>query len=97
MCHDFYEEPFIWYLIKCLLKVQVDEVHCFVVTSVICVNDTGKELKKACLAAALVSEDMLRVTYQVVAFKVCDYLSFSAILLGLHRSPSKNSVIRTIL
>ena len=48
MCHDFYEEPFMWYFIKCLLKVQVNEVHCFVVTSVIGVNDTGKEVKQGC-------------------------------------------------
>ena len=60
-----------WYLIKCLLKVQVDEVHCFLVTSVIGVNDMGKEVKQACSAASLVSEAMLRVTYQVVALKVC--------------------------
>ena len=76
MCHDFYEEPFMWYLIKCLLKVQVDEVHSFVVTRVVGVNDTSKEVKQACYASALVSEAMLRVTYQVVALKVCDYLSF---------------------
>ena len=56
-----------WYLIKCVLKVQVDKVHCFVVTSVIGVNDTGKEVKQAFQATALVSETMLRVTYQVVA------------------------------
>ena len=54
----------------------VDEVHCFVVASVIGVNDMGKEIKQACSAAALVSEAVLRVTYQVVALKVCDYLSF---------------------
>ena len=58
------------------LKILVDEVDCFVVTSVIGVNDTGKEVKQACQAAVLVSEAMLRVTYQVVAHKVCDYLSF---------------------
>ena len=48
MCHDFYEEPFMWYLIKRLLKVQVDEVYCFVITRVVGVNDTSKEVKQAC-------------------------------------------------
>ena len=66
-----------WFLVKCLLKVQVDEVHCFVFTCVVGVNDTGKDVKQACLAATLVSEAMLRVTYQVVALKVCDYLAFN--------------------
>ena len=56
---------------------QVDEVHCFVVTCVIGVNDTSKEVKQACKVAALVSEAMLRDTYQVVALKVCDYLAFN--------------------
>ena len=62
--------------IKCLSKVQVDEVHCFVVTSVIGGNDTGSEVKQACWAAALDSEAMFSVTSKVVALKVCDYLSF---------------------
>ena len=35
-----------WYLVKCLLEVQVDEVHCFVVTNVVGVNDKGKEVKQ---------------------------------------------------
>ena len=48
-----------WYLVKCLLKVQVDEVHYFVVTCVVGVNDMGKEVKQACWEAALVSEAML--------------------------------------
>ena len=77
MCHDLYKKPFVWYLVKCHLKVQVDEVHCFVVTLVVGVNDRGKEAKQACYAAALVSVAMLRVTYQVVALKVCDYLAFN--------------------
>ena len=77
MSHDLYENPFMLNLVKCLLKVQVDEVHCFVVTCVIGVNDMGKEVKQACLAAALFSEAMLRVTYQVVALNVCDYLTFN--------------------
>ena len=63
--------------VQCFLKVQVDEVHCFVVIHVVGVNDTGKEVKQACLAAALLSEAMLRVAYQVVALKVCDYLAFN--------------------
>ena len=48
MCHDIYEKPFMWNLVKLLLKVHVDEVHCFVVTRVVGVNDTGKEVKQAC-------------------------------------------------
>ena len=77
MCYDLYEKPFMWYLVKCLLKLQVDEVHCFFVTRIVGVNDTGKEVKRACEVAALVSEAMLRVTYQVVALNVCDYLAFN--------------------
>ena len=50
-----------WYIAKCFLKVQVDEVHCFVVTRVVGVNDIGKEVKQSCLAAALVSEAMFKV------------------------------------
>ena len=90
MC--LYEKPFMWYSVKWLLKGQVNEVHCLVVTRVVGVNDKGKEVKQAWLqaevkqasrsqaglrseAAAFVSEAMLRVTYQVVALKVCDYLS----------------------
>ena len=42
-----------WYLIKYLSEVQVDEVHCFDITSVIGVNDKGKEVKQACWAAVL--------------------------------------------
>ena len=72
MSHYLYEKPFMWHLVKCLFKVQVDEVHCFVVTRVIGVNDKSKEIKQACLAAVLVSEAMLRFTYHVVALKVCD-------------------------
>ena len=35
-----------WHLVKCLSEVQVDEVHCFVVTRVVGVNDMGKEVKQ---------------------------------------------------
>ena len=51
MYHDLYKKPFMWYLVKCLLKVQVYEVHAFVVTRVISVNDTCKEVarvKRSC-------------------------------------------------
>ena len=48
MGHDLYEKPFMWNLVKCLLKVQVDELYCFVFTRVVGVNDTGKEVKQAC-------------------------------------------------
>ena len=51
MCHDLYEKPFMWYLVKCLLKVQVDEVHGFVVTLAVGVNDTGKEVKPGLLGS----------------------------------------------
>ena len=77
MCHDLYKKPFVWYLVKCLLKVQVDEVHCFVVTRVVGVNYRGKEANQAFYAAVFVSVAMLRVTYQVVSLKVCEYLSFN--------------------
>ena len=43
-----YGKAFMWYLVKCLLKVQVDEVHCFVVTCVVCVDDTGLSGSCAC-------------------------------------------------
>ena len=39
--HDLYKKPCIWYLVKYLLKVQVNEVHCFVVTRVLGVNATS--------------------------------------------------------
>ena len=32
------------YLVECLLKVMLDEVHCFVITCVVGVNDTSKEV-----------------------------------------------------
>ena len=63
-----------WYLVKCFLKVQIDKIYCFIVVHVICVYDLGKEIQQACQAATLVSEAMLRVTYQVVHFQVCDLL-----------------------
>ena len=47
-CLYLYEKPFMWYLLKFLLKVQVDKVHYFVVTCVVGVDDTGKEVKQAC-------------------------------------------------
>ena len=61
-----------WYLVKCFLKVQIDKIYCFIVVRVICVYDSGKEIQQACQAATFVSEAMLRVTYQVVHFQVCD-------------------------
>ena len=59
-----------WYLLKCFLKVQIDKIYRFIV--VICVYDLGKEIQHSCQAAMFVSEAMLRVTYQVVHFQVCD-------------------------
>ena len=48
-CHDIYEKPFMWYLVKCPLKVQVEEVPALIVVScVVGVNDTGKEVKQVC-------------------------------------------------
>ena len=61
-----------WYLVKFFLKVQIDKIYCFIVVRVICVYDLGKEIQQACQAATFVSEAMLRVTYQVVHFQVCD-------------------------
>ena len=55
-----------------LFKVQIDKIYWFVVVRVICVYDLGKEIQKACQAATFVSEAILRVTYQVVHFQVCD-------------------------
>ena len=55
-----------------LLKVQIDKIYCFIVVRVICVYDLGKEIPQACQAATFASEVMLRVTYQVVHFQVCD-------------------------
>ena len=43
-CHvlyGIYEEPFMWYIVKFLLKIDVDEIRCFVIC-VIGVNETGK-------------------------------------------------------
>ena len=61
-----------WCLVKCFLKVQIDKIYCFIVVRVICVYDLGKKIEQACQAATFVSEAMLRVTYQVVHFQVCD-------------------------
>ena len=70
-----------WYLGKCVLKVQIDKIwtfqSCFivvrfVVVRVLYVNDLGKEIEQACQAAKFVYEATLRVTYQVVYFQVCD-------------------------
>ena len=61
-----------WYLVKCLLKVQIDKIYCFIAVGVICDNDLGKEIEQACQAATFVSEAMLGVTYQGVHFQVCD-------------------------
>ena len=61
-----------WYLVKCFLKVQIDKIYCFIIFHVICVYDLGKEIQQACQAAMFVSEAILRVTYQVVHFQVCD-------------------------
>ena len=55
-----------------LFKVQIDKIYCFVVVRVICVYDLGKEIQQACHSAMFVSEAILRVTYQVVYFQVCD-------------------------
>ena len=33
MCFDLWEEPFLWHLIECLLKIQVDKVREVVVVS----------------------------------------------------------------
>ena len=49
-----------WYLVKCFF------------VGVICVNDFGKEIEQAYLAAMFVSEAMLGVTHQFVHFQVCD-------------------------
>ena len=62
-----------WYLVNCILKVQIDKIYCFIVVGVICVHDSGKEIAQACQAATFVSEAMLGVTYQVVHVQVCDY------------------------
>ena len=61
-----------WYPVKCFLKIQIDNIYCFIVFPVLCVYDLGKEIQQACQAATFVSEAMLRVTYQVVHFQVCD-------------------------
>ena len=55
-----------------LLKVQMDKTYCFIVDRVSYVYDMGKELEQACQASTFVSVAMLRVTYQVVHFQVCD-------------------------
>ena len=60
------------YLVKCFLKVQIDKIYCFIVVRVICVYNLGKEIQQACQAAPFISEAILRVTYQVVHFQVCD-------------------------
>ena len=62
-----------WYFVKCFLKVQIDMIYCFIVVRVVCVYDLVKKIEQACQAATFVSEAaMLRVTYQVVHFLVCD-------------------------
>ena len=61
-----------WCLVKCILKVQIDKIYCFIVVGVLCVNDLCKEIEQASQAATFVSEAMLGVTYQVVHFQVCD-------------------------
>ena len=61
-----------WYIVKCVLIIQIDKIYRFIVVRVICVDDLGKEIQQACQAATFVSEAMLRVTYLVVHFQVCD-------------------------
>ena len=61
-----------WYLVKCILKVQIDNIYRFIVVCVICVYDLGKEIEQACRAATFVPEAVLRVTFQAVHFQVCD-------------------------
>ena len=68
LMHTRWHTSFMWYLVKCFLKVQIDKIYCFIVVHVICVNDLGKEIQQACQEATFVSEAMLRVTYQVVYF-----------------------------
>ena len=58
-----------WYLVKCLLKVLVDEVHCFVVTSVVGVNDTGKEVKK--FVSAISAASTVGAVSAVIAAILC--------------------------
>ena len=62
-----------WYLVKCLLKVQIDKIYLFIIVRVIRVYDLGIEIEQACQAATFVSEAMLRVTDQVVHFQVSDW------------------------
>ena len=61
-----------WYLVKCFLKVQIDNIYRFIIVCVICVYNLGIEIEQACQAAKFVSEAMLRVTDQVINFQVCD-------------------------
>ena len=61
-----------WCLVKCILKVQIDKIYCFIVVGVLSVNDLCKEIEQACQAATFVSEAMLGVTYQVVHYQLCD-------------------------
>ena len=52
----------------------MDEIYRFIIVRAICGYDLGKEIQQACQAATFVSEAMLKVTYQVVHFQVCDMI-----------------------
>ena len=62
-----------WYLVKCILNVQIYKIYRFIIVRVIRahVYDLGIEIEQACHASTFVSEAMLRATYQVVHFQVC--------------------------
>ena len=66
-----------WYLVKCFLKDQIDKIYRFIVVRVICIYALGNEIEQACQAAMLVSEAMLKITYQVVHFKVHGWSPFN--------------------
>ena len=46
-------------LVKCILKVQIDNIYCIIVVRVMCVYDLGKEIEQTCQAAAFVSKEIL--------------------------------------
>ena len=72
-----------WYLVKCVLKVQIDKINCFIVVCVICVYDLGKEIEQACQAATFVSEAMLEFTNQVVHLKCVISLPYTNLSMVL--------------
>ena len=45
MCIDFYHKSFMWYLVKCFLKVNIDKFYRCIVVRVISVYDLCKETK----------------------------------------------------